>query len=65
LWAEVQADLATLSGMETSPEQDSYPTYEPKANCPISSNAATTADREHAKTSGADSGIVRPALRIG
>ena len=65
LWAQVQADLATLSGIETSPEPDSYPTYEPKANCPISSNAATTADREHWKRSGADPGIVPPALRIG
>jgi hypothetical protein len=65
LWAQVQADLATLSGIETSPEPDSFPTYEPEANCPISSNAATTADREHWKTSGADPGIVPPALRIG
>ena len=28
LWAQVQADLATLSGMPTSPEPDPYPTYE-------------------------------------
>jgi hypothetical protein len=65
LWAQVQADLATLSGMELSPEPDAYPTYEQKANCPDSPRAATTADHEHLKTFTADPGIVAPASCIG
>ena len=65
VWAQVQADLATLSGIETSPEPDPYPTYEQKANCPASPRAATSLNQEHFTTFSADPGIVASELCIG
>ena len=65
VWAQVQADLATLSGIETGPEPDPYPTYEQKANCPASPRAATSLNHEHFTTFSADPGIVAPEFRIG
>ena len=65
MWARVQADLTTLSGIETSPEPEAYPTYEQKTNCPASPTAATTANHEQCTTFSTDPGIVPSALCIG